>query len=255
MRTRLLGTGVAAAALLLAPCIPVDAGELVLARNAYKAPPLMPVRPGRALRELERVLFRPQRRPCLGALALGRAAAAPRVRHSRGSVRRDSRVQCPECRLAVRHRRRLQLDQDQWQHDCRFVAANRNNWLSTVRGRVGLPFDRFLPYVTGGVAFGDITASNSNAGFGTAGTNKTGWTARGGLRIRADRRRERQGRIPPCQSRHVRLRPRLRPGRVGQRELEREHPAGRHQFQVQRGGTHYELLKSVAVMARSPGGW
>ena len=32
----------------------------------------------------------------------------------------------------------------------------RNDWLSTVRGRFGYAFDRFMPYVTGGAAFGNI---------------------------------------------------------------------------------------------------
>ena len=35
-------------------------------------------------------------------------------------------------------------------------CQTKNNWLGTVRGRVGYALDRFLPYVTGGVAFGDI---------------------------------------------------------------------------------------------------
>src|SRR5215210_1835523 len=36
------------------------------------------------------------------------------------------------------------------------VCETKNNWLGTVRGRIGYSFDRFLPYFTGGVAFGDI---------------------------------------------------------------------------------------------------
>jgi len=34
-----------------------------------------------------------------------------------------------------------------------------DNWLSTVRGRLGLAADRFMPYITGGAAFGDVKAS------------------------------------------------------------------------------------------------
>jgi len=56
----------------------------------------------------------------------------------------------------------------------------RNNWLSTVRGRLGYAgFDRFLPYVTGGVAFGDV--KTSVAGFGDSSKTRTGWTLGGGV--------------------------------------------------------------------------
>jgi outer membrane immunogenic protein len=60
-----------------------------------------------------------------------------------------------------------------------FSCETRNNWLSTVRGRVGYTFDRFMPYVTGGVAFGDI--KTSVAGIGDSSATKTGWTVGGGL--------------------------------------------------------------------------
>jgi outer membrane immunogenic protein len=56
--------------------------------------------------------------------------------------------------------------------------STRNNWLATVRGRVGWSFDRFLPFVTGGLAVGDIRAST--AGIGANDTN-VGWTAGGGF--------------------------------------------------------------------------
>src|ERR1700733_4224046 len=45
-----------------------------------------------------------------------------------------------------------------------FSCEPRNNWLSTVRGRVGYAFDRFMPYITGGVAFGDIKTSVAGIG-------------------------------------------------------------------------------------------
>ena len=38
-------------------------------------------------------------------------------------------------------------------------CETRNHWLATVRGRVGYAFDRFLPYLTGGLAVGDINAT------------------------------------------------------------------------------------------------
>jgi outer membrane immunogenic protein len=55
----------------------------------------------------------------------------------------------------------------------------RNSWLATVRGRLGLAMDRFMPYVTGGAAFGDIRTSV--AGVGTGSTTKAGWTLGAGV--------------------------------------------------------------------------
>src|SRR5689334_22653977 len=36
------------------------------------------------------------------------------------------------------------------------ICEIRNNWLGTARGRLGYAFDRVMPYVTGGAAFGGI---------------------------------------------------------------------------------------------------
>jgi len=55
----------------------------------------------------------------------------------------------------------------------------RNNWLGTARGRLGYAIDRFMPYVTGGAAFGDI--KTSVAGLGDSRTTKAGWTVGGGI--------------------------------------------------------------------------
>ncbi len=57
-------------------------------------------------------------------------------------------------------------------------CETRNSWLATARGRIGYAFDRVMPYVTGGVAFGDIKAEP--AGLGSTTTTKTGWTLGGG---------------------------------------------------------------------------
>jgi outer membrane immunogenic protein len=35
-------------------------------------------------------------------------------------------------------------------------CQTRNTWLSTGRGRIGYAWDRWLPYITGGVAFADV---------------------------------------------------------------------------------------------------
>ncbi|MFN3657427.1 MAG: outer membrane protein [Pseudolabrys sp.] len=59
------------------------------------------------------------------------------------------------------------------------TCETRNNWLGTVRGRIGYAFDRFLPYLTGGLAVGDIKAEP--VGLGSSTETKAGWTLGGGL--------------------------------------------------------------------------
>jgi outer membrane immunogenic protein len=61
------------------------------------------------------------------------------------------------------------------------ACSTSSTWLSTVRGRVGYSFDRFLPYVTGGVATGDIRAAVPGLP-GSSSTN-TGWTVGGGVEV------------------------------------------------------------------------
>jgi len=58
-------------------------------------------------------------------------------------------------------------------------CQTKNNWLGTVRGRVGYAWDRFLPYVTGGVAFGDIEANRT--GFVGQSDTNAGWTIGAGV--------------------------------------------------------------------------
>jgi outer membrane immunogenic protein len=62
---------------------------------------------------------------------------------------------------------------------CPAGCKTSNNWLSTVRGRIGYAADRFMPYVTGGAAFGDIRATTP--GFAGTTDTATGWTLGGGL--------------------------------------------------------------------------
>lgn len=52
-------------------------------------------------------------------------------------------------------------------------------WLATARARVGYAFDRFLPYLTGGAAFGRIKGAVT--GFGSTSSDQIGWTAGGGI--------------------------------------------------------------------------
>ncbi len=63
--------------------------------------------------------------------------------------------------------------------NCPLSCETRTTWFGTGRGRIGYAFDRFMPYITGGAAFGDIRAE---AG-GFSGTTKTqfGWVAGVGL--------------------------------------------------------------------------
>jgi outer membrane immunogenic protein len=58
-------------------------------------------------------------------------------------------------------------------------CQTKNNWLGTVRGRVGYAFGRVMPYATGGLAFGDIKA-NVTAFPGVSDTN-LGWTIGAGV--------------------------------------------------------------------------
>jgi outer membrane immunogenic protein len=58
-------------------------------------------------------------------------------------------------------------------------CETRNHWLGTVRGRLGYAFDRFMPYVTGGLAVGDI--DHTITGVGSSRETKAGWTLGGGI--------------------------------------------------------------------------
>jgi outer membrane immunogenic protein len=62
---------------------------------------------------------------------------------------------------------------------CPLGCKTSDTWLSTVRGRLGYAADRFMPFVTGGLAVGDIRASTP--GFAGASTTNAGWTIGGGL--------------------------------------------------------------------------
>jgi outer membrane immunogenic protein len=64
---------------------------------------------------------------------------------------------------------------------CPASCMTRNDWLGTARGRVGYAFDRFLPYVTGGLAAGDIKASTP--GFAGATQTNLGWTIGAGMEV------------------------------------------------------------------------
>jgi outer membrane immunogenic protein len=62
---------------------------------------------------------------------------------------------------------------------CPAGCKTGNTWLSTVRGRLGYAADRYMPFVTGGAAFGNITAFVP--GFPQGVAERAGWTLGGGL--------------------------------------------------------------------------
>ncbi len=64
---------------------------------------------------------------------------------------------------------------------CPLGCSTSNTWLATARGRLGYAADRWMPYITGGAAFGDIRASTPS--FSGTSTNKTGWTIGGGVEV------------------------------------------------------------------------
>ena len=63
--------------------------------------------------------------------------------------------------------------------NCATICETRNDWLGTARGRVGYAFDRFLPYVGGGLAYGRVKGNMTGAG--NFSKTQFGWTAGGGL--------------------------------------------------------------------------
>jgi len=54
-----------------------------------------------------------------------------------------------------------------------------NNWLGTVRGRLGWAAGQFMPYVTGGLAFGDVDARR--VGFGRTESTEVGYALGAGV--------------------------------------------------------------------------
>jgi iron complex outermembrane receptor protein len=64
---------------------------------------------------------------------------------------------------------------------CAGGCLTRNDWLATIRARLGYAFDRFVVYGTGGAALGDIRANFSNDP--ATDTTKLGWTAGVGVEV------------------------------------------------------------------------
>ena len=58
-------------------------------------------------------------------------------------------------------------------------CETRNTWLATGRGRIGYAWDRFLPYITGGAAYGNIKATTPGGASETK--SKLGYVLGGGV--------------------------------------------------------------------------
>ena len=62
-----------------------------------------------------------------------------------------------------------------------FTCETSNSYLATLRGRLGYAFDRFMPYVTGGLAAGDINATRPGLPGGS--NSSAGWVLGVGLEV------------------------------------------------------------------------
>jgi outer membrane immunogenic protein len=62
------------------------------------------------------------------------------------------------------------------------LDETRLRWMGSIRGRVGLAFDRLLIFATGGWAFADLKHTSAGGGLVDAfTTTRNGWTVGGGL--------------------------------------------------------------------------
>ena len=62
-----------------------------------------------------------------------------------------------------------------------FTCTTENRWLTTFRARLGYAFDRWLPYLTAGGAYGDVRATSNDPASPGASDTRLGWTAGVGL--------------------------------------------------------------------------
>ena len=62
------------------------------------------------------------------------------------------------------------------------TCETSSNWLATFRGRVGYAFDRWLPYITAGGAYGNVKATATTGAVSTSASSaQFGWTFGAGL--------------------------------------------------------------------------
>jgi len=144
-----------------------------------------------------------------------------------------------------------------------FTFANtRQNleWFGTTRGRLGFAFGRLLPYVTGGVAYGEVSASGVQAlaagliSSGYARSTNVGWAAGAGLDIALSNRVSARAeylylQLPGVSAPAVGLTPPPLPALVG------SFSTGVMQAHMVRGGLNYhfggagDLLPEGGIMA------
>ena len=62
-----------------------------------------------------------------------------------------------------------------------FVCELSNPWFGTARGRLGYAFDRWLPYVTAGGAFGKVRLTTTSPLVPESSKTQIGWTVGAGL--------------------------------------------------------------------------
>jgi len=61
------------------------------------------------------------------------------------------------------------------------LLKTRAPWQGSVRARVGVAFDRFMPYITGGWAYGNVKSSIPAIGFSSDRSHTGGFAVGGGL--------------------------------------------------------------------------
>ena len=69
--------------------------------------------------------------------------------------------------------------------NCAAGCSSSMDWLWTLRGRVGLDVNGWMPYITGGLAMADVSAVTQATSIGSE--TLTGWTIGGGLEVKLDR--------------------------------------------------------------------
>lgn len=65
------------------------------------------------------------------------------------------------------------------------MGATSFDWTASVRARLGYPIDRFMPYITGGVAYGRLNFEETGLFAGSADVGLTGWTIGAGAEYAA----------------------------------------------------------------------
>ena len=209
MNFKFFGTGLAALA-FLASSFSAQAADIP--RPVYKGG----MRPVVAYYNWTGLLRRRQRRLRLRHLELG--SVLPGVQHQAQGLpgRRHARLQLSGRLVRLRHRGRLRLVRRQGQRRLRLrvvTCETTNTWLATFRGRIGYAFDRWLPYFTGGGAYGNVKATVNAPAVGVAvstSSSQLGWTVGGGLEYAFLGNWTRQDRISLRRSRQLRRRRRRR---------------------------------------------